>query len=494
MKKIATIFFLLVSCHMLAQGINNAAQIVVNAGGYVTVDGANAKFTNAAGGSIDNDGLISVDGEWSNNAANAVFTGANDTGEVLLNGTTAQVIGGTSATSFEKLTLNNAAGVSLQQPATVTTALALTSGVLALDTNTLTVNKSAPGAISRTSGYIISEQTDNSGKIAWNLDTVAGTYTFPFGTTSGDFIPFTLTLESGSIGIVTVSTYPTGTDNLPLPATVTNVNDVNGFDNSGNTVDRFWQIDKTGTGGVAALTFTATNAEVGTISGLRAQRWNSVNGGWDAPLLNQSATATSVTVPDVTAFSPWTLSGNNSTLPVELLYFTASVEGEKVNLSWMTSSEINNDYFAIERTRDGISFETIAIIDGAGNSTQPLLYLETDTEPFGGISYYRLKQVDFNGAHSYSSIVAVEVEQKTFDVAVFPNPATEQFRISARGEMCAEMSVVITDIAGRKCFSSTMSGDRRELVISKEQLPGAGMYTLVVTDEKSTYTEKIIVQ
>lgn len=94
-------------------------------------------------------------------------------------------------------------------------------------------------------------------------------------------------------------------------------------------------------------------------------------------------------------------------LPVELLYFNAGAENNsKVKCTWSTASELNNEYFAIERSRDGINFEEIGKVQGAGNSSTALQYEYDDLEPCS-MAYYRLKQVDFDGAHSYSSIVPV---------------------------------------------------------------------------------------
>jgi len=98
---------------------------------------------------------------------------------------------------------------------------------------------------------------------------------------------------------------------------------------------------------------------------------------------------------------------NVGVLPVELLHFNADVENNGiVKCKWSTASELNNDYFSLERSRDGISFEQIGTVQGAGNSSTVLHYEYDDLEPYR-MSYYRLKQVDFNGTYEYSKIVSV---------------------------------------------------------------------------------------
>ncbi|MBK9047972.1 MAG: hypothetical protein IPL74_15250 [Bacteroidetes bacterium] len=105
--------------------------------------------------------------------------------------------------------------------------------------------------------------------------------------------------------------------------------------------------------------------------------------------------------------------GQVSPLPIELLSFNAKpVDNKDVRCDWVTASEIDNDYFTIERSKNGIDFETAGITDGAGNSNYQLSYAFTDTEPYRGLSYYRLKQTDFDGRSSYSEIVAVMLTDK----------------------------------------------------------------------------------
>ncbi len=96
-------------------------------------------------------------------------------------------------------------------------------------------------------------------------------------------------------------------------------------------------------------------------------------------------------------------------LPVELLEFTAEPEGRQVILEWATATERENDYFAVERSADGIAFEEVTRVPGAGSSTQRLAYATLDPWPLEGLSYYRLVQVDFDGASHPSGIVQVEL-------------------------------------------------------------------------------------
>lgn len=115
-----------------------------------------------------------------------------------------------------------------------------------------------------------------------------------------------------------------------------------------------------------------------------------------------------------------------SPLPVELLNFDARcISTGQIELRWQTASEVNNDYFTIENSIDGISWTEIKEIKGAGNSNTLLTYSTVDEQPFTGISYYRLKQTDFDGKFSYSSVKDVNVVNEKPSVMIYPNPSQD---------------------------------------------------------------------
>ena len=119
----------------------------------------------------------------------------------------------------------------------------------------------------------------------------------------------------------------------------------------------------------------------------------------------------------------------NAPLPIELTSFNARVNTQSnVDLTWTTATEINNDYFTIERTADGENWTSIAKEPGAGNSNSSIDYATTDTDPLQGVSYYRLKQTDYDGAYSYSEIRQVEISPWN-DLSVYPNPTTTNFSV-----------------------------------------------------------------
>jgi len=116
-------------------------------------------------------------------------------------------------------------------------------------------------------------------------------------------------------------------------------------------------------------------------------------------------------------------------LPAELLEFAAiPVNNSRVRLDWSTSTEINNDYFTVEKSIDGLNWQELGLVEGAGNSYTILSYREWDEDPHSGVSYYRLKQTDFDGTYSYSEIRAVN-----FKITVNPNPTSGEMYIVMNG-------------------------------------------------------------
>ncbi len=126
-------------------------------------------------------------------------------------------------------------------------------------------------------------------------------------------------------------------------------------------------------------------------------------------------------------------------LSAELISFEAEKNYEGVKLKWTTASEVKNDYFAVEKSRNGKQWQEVSKVNGAGFSIKMTDYHVQDNKPFEGLSYYRLKQVDFDGEETYSDIISVE-----FDYAdvfnIYPNPAHNY------QELFLESTLLIKDI------------------------------------------------
>lgn len=184
-------------------------------------------------------------------------------------------------------------------------------------------------------------------------------------------------------------------------------------------------------------------------------------------------------------------------LPIELLNFKASLNNNKtVVLNWTTSSETNNDYFTIERSRDMKNWEEVSKIPGAGNSNINLNYNEIDTKPFEGVSYYRLKQTDFEGSSEYSPTVHVKNSKlNTFEL--YPNPVARGERVYLSfDEMDNEtMNISIRDLQGKEVVSYKQADfyDNNEIDIPIGYDIPAGMYLITATSENRAYHQKLLI-
>jgi hypothetical protein len=188
---------------------------------------------------------------------------------------------------------------------------------------------------------------------------------------------------------------------------------------------------------------------------------------------------------------------NTSQLPIELLSFTAAMNGEKVDIEWSTITETNNAYFTIEKSQNGKDFIKVVDVTGAGNSTTQRNYLESDYQPFGGTSYYRLKQTDKNGA-SKTFWIAVVTNTKR-NLTFYPNPITKNQDLyvnlegSKKGE---EMLVVIRNVQGEEFYSKAFvySQDDEVLVVTPSSTIPPGNYLVVASSNNKFYSQKIVVK
>ncbi|MFT5860695.1 MAG: hypothetical protein ACI865_002809 [Flavobacteriaceae bacterium] len=180
------------------------------------------------------------------------------------------------------------------------------------------------------------------------------------------------------------------------------------------------------------------------------------------------------------------------TLPIELLSFTGLAKDTHVELHWITSSEVNNDYFNIERSEDGVNFTSISRIDGAGNSIQTLNYSTIDDRPFDGISYYRLKQTDYDGKSSYSAIEAVEFSVKNdFILEIYPNPFSIKTTVHTSKNIKAS-SLIVYNSYGRVVKQiKNISG--QTFTFARENLLSGLYFMNLVKDNKIVATEKMVI-
>lgn len=449
------------------------AQLLTNNGAVLTSTAAiqvNGGLTNQSGGLLLNDGTITLTGDLLHHAANTCF-GATQ-GTVVMNGA-AQAIGGSSVAVFNNLTLAGSGNKTLQQHAEVGGAYAAPAGVIALNDRILdlngydlTVRNAAPSAITRTTGYVVSERDPVMGysRLRWNIGAGAAgnAYEFPFGNpATGHYLPVTAmisTAGSGASGAIALATYPTSTapspNNRPLPSGLPSLIDLAGNENAAHVLDRWWVMEATGfaIAPSANLLFTYRDAEWSTgtntivESGLQLERFA---GTWSMVPTVTSIGANTLSASAV-PLQPgiWTAAEQLAPLPVELLAFSAArIDDRAVVLEWTTATELNNAGFELWRMIEGEDgFKPIGWVGGRGTTQQLTRYAHEDDNASAALSYYKLKQVDTDGGFTWSDAVAVEGARAARSIVLFPNPADQWITISG----LAEAGVVrLLDASGR---------------------------------------------
>ena len=174
--------------------------------------------------------------------------------------------------------------------------------------------------------------------------------------------------------------------------------------------------------------------------------------------------------------------GENFSLPVELLDFSAQAEGSTVRLKWATASEYQSAYFEVERSRTGEGFGALGRVAANGNTSEVQYYEFTDDKPLPGLNYYRLRLVDVDGAFSYSAMRRVFLPEYFGRLRLFPSPATEVVHVGRNAEFPWEEGVrwEIFDLLGRLCMQGFAAQPTEGWSIPLHELP-VGQYLLRCT-------------
>ena len=187
---------------------------------------------------------------------------------------------------------------------------------------------------------------------------------------------------------------------------------------------------------------------------------------------------------------------NTNPLPIQLLSFDAKCKDSNVDLNWSTATETNNDYFTIEKSADATYWDMLKKVQGAGNSNSVLNYTASDNTPFSGVSYYRLKQTDYNGHSETFSPVAVNCadESSQVDISYYPNPFTSQVYAVINNSISENATVSVYNILGSKVYTHTIGHDQLALKSFSLDLSGLvnGIYFIEFKSDTYSGISKIV--
>ena len=189
-------------------------------------------------------------------------------------------------------------------------------------------------------------------------------------------------------------------------------------------------------------------------------------------------------------------------LPVELVSFTGREENGLVKLSWVTASELNNDYFLVEHSMDGLHFREIGDVQGHGTTQDKQVYSFLHRQPVYPKNYYRLKQVDFDGAFEYSDVILVNInqvlEENALDFTMYPNPTSgKAVNIQLNNaDFALPLAIEVVSLNGRRVYARRLSSIDLYNDITLDLGYGAarGIYIIKLTQENSASVKRLVLK
>lgn len=455
---------------------NSGATIRVSSGTEVRVE--DGGVTNNSSATINNDGNIYLDRDWSQSGSTYLGTGW-----MWFEGSANQNL---NAASVPRLRVDNGNMLILGSNLTVSTQVDLmNNGRIQLGIHNLRV--SSGGNII---GYdnINHIKTNGTGSLYQTVGSATGTVTYPVGRSS--YNPAFLT-NSGSTDEYDVRVedivYQQGTGGTP---------------ETNNIVNRTWRIDEGNSGGSNVNLTLRWNVadEVATFNRASSSITHWDGGGWVTYNYTAAANVGSgyyeQSWPGVNTFSPFAVQDDNEPLPVTLVDFTAIREdAATARLNWNTVNEVRNNGFAVERRLSNeIDFTQVGWVDGAGTTNTPQSYELYDPNGWTGLSHYRLRIVDMDGNFDYSEIRTINGLEGQPTITMWPNPVANDLQLLF--EHFGEETVVVQiwSAEGKQIFDQPLEihGSEQFTITQTSQL-AAGMYSLQVRMEgREMFTKKFL--
>ncbi|MES2379948.1 MAG: T9SS type A sorting domain-containing protein [Bacteroidota bacterium] len=444
--------------------VQQCNNLTINSGATLTLIGATAQ--------------LNLYGAFTNNGT---FTNSS-TGKTVFSGSTQQTV---PAGNYTKLQINNATGVILGGAVVLSDSLLLSNGILTLDANNLTLGASSYASAGSATSFI---RTNGTGSIIVNgvgSTGKTGSVRIPVG--NATYNPAIL-VNTGTTDNYTVRLFDSVTTNYTGSVAT-------GAKLTSNALNRTWIINE-GTAGGSNATVTLQWNTADELSGFNRALCYVARYNGTVWMSTTSATATgsnpyTQTRSGITSFSPFSV-GSGGTLPVELVVFAGTRKSEKAYLRWTTASEINNDYFIVERSLDNKVFEPIGQkIKGQGNSNNVNQYESVDADAMNyalannsSTVYYRLRQVDFDGSINYSKSISILFDDEfiVFNATISPNPFDGLVQLNVLTNNEAPAQIEIIDIKGLVVYSEKLNflqGNSNYVLHNLDQL-AEGMYFIKV--------------
>ncbi len=453
----------------------------------------NLNTTSNYNGSLENYGILTL-----GNSNGMIFKGNQLRNNGFINnnfvkfeGVAQQKITGTG--TFQRLSVNNAAGILVQNGLNISSEIRLIWGKINLSGNQLTVGTSP------TNEGILFGGNDTSyvfnGSIRrWVNAAQLQLQQFPIGTATS-YLQATITLDSiNSAGSLTVLYQTTDPLEWGLPLT-----DADGyFINSTCSSCGIWDIQATD--GLSVKTYRLAlllnnYPGINNPTNLRIIHRPIPSVQWVIRGKHNSGSGVSgrftARRDSLKVFGEFAIGGGlgNSLLPVELTAFNAYRKGNSTAVVWETASERNANFFQIERSADARTFTNIGQVKAHGNTTEAHKYLFMDDNQNSGINYYRLKIMDADDKFEYSRTVSVQYDKKV-KAWIYPNPVSEQLILERDAEGVGSYDLEITDAVGR-IYYNAKSINNQQYSLNFNDFT-SGMYFVKMINGKDITVFKVI--
>lgn len=382
------------------------------------------------------------------------------------------------------LVINNPGGVTINNDLTLSSAtpLTLTNGIVNLDpANTIICSNVAYSGTAGTAAAHI------NGGLALTAGVTPSTKTYPLGSLSQSR-PVVITDLSAASATVTLrfailgSNGGTSASNLNLSDTRRWAGSVLSGSLSGYTSlgINYGNDDFTG----APSTAPTAIAKATTIGGTYVTMG----------VGNNTGAAIVSPISSYSALGYFALANGEGTLPISLLSFDAKYKNNKVQLNWKTASEINSKSFEIEKSVNGTDFVKITSLPGSNTSNELHTYEAFDYNPLGGLSYYRLKQIDIDGKVNLFGIKSVNIQELTNNkLTIYKDSRTNVLDITIPNSTLAQVNISIIDMNGRILYKELMNSSSEnglfQTTIQKQFVKG--VYIISITGNGFSKAEKV---
>ena len=445
--------------------------------------------------SVNGSNVLTLGGNFSNEGT---FTANNS--QIVFASTSDVTIGGGSTTTFYDLTINTTAtnGVTLNSSMEVSNSLTLTAGfVNTTSSNLLTINNGATSSEGNANSYV-------RGPMRKIGTTSGGNFVFPVGKSDKwarlELLDFDATSTTDHFTVEYFNTRPPNSNILQMESPLHDI-----------SWKEYWDVERgnTGGGGGSVAARLKLYWEDNTFSGidnpatadLRVVHYNSGTGKWEdrgqLNLAETSSTGNITTSSIQSSFSPWTfgsVSGAVNPLPVTLLSFAGKSSTQHNVLQWQTIDESNISYFEVQKSSNGIDFETFTKVEALNKQQELSHYQAIDNTLMKDVYtiYYRLKIVEPGQPDQFSKIVALQNPTPSVEVLAYPNPFVNEVHLKFSAQQNEQCSVIFYSISGKlvlqKQFVVNTSGLQDYVLTTSHLKQGTYLVNLITSGGTKTFT------